>query len=280
MGTRSGILVADPLTAGAGAALRALERDHHDLIEQLERLTLPALSGREDAARGYVGAWRALRARLLRIAHDARPEAVSETPEGGLVVLDADGTPAPAALELLDHLAVSAPFSPWVALHGPGRGVALSLLAAVREAVPGLPRLAPPQGSTGLAHWDVELWDFQRFSHHAWIALHEAESPLGHVAAVFDLSTTELARLFGVRRQAVQQWFAEGVPPARQAKLAAVAHIADLLQRNLVAERIPGIARAPAAAYGDLTMLEMIAAGRHEELLDLVAGSFDWSWTA
>jgi hypothetical protein len=56
-----------------------------------------------------------------------------------------------------------------------------------------------------------------------------------------------------------------------------VARVADLLDRMLVADRIPGIARTRADAYGGRTMLEMIAADDHEELLATIAASFDWS---
>jgi hypothetical protein len=47
----------------------------------------------------------------------------------------------------------------------------------------------------------------------------------------------------------------------------------------LVADRVPGVARTPAAAYAGRSMLEMVAEDRHEELLGLVAASFDWSST-
>ncbi len=91
------------------------------------------------------------------------------------------------------------------------------------------------------------------------------------------LSKTELGRLFGVSRQAVDGWHRHGIPPARQAKAATVAAIVDLLAHRLKEERIPGIARRPARAYGGLTMLEMIERGRHEELLELTRRSFDWA---
>ena len=64
------------------------------------------------------------------------------------------------------------------------------------------------------------------------------------------------------------------------AKVTTVASLADLLARKLKVERIPGIARRPAAAYGGLTMLEMITADRHDELLALVRASFDPAQTA
>jgi len=98
------------------------------------------------------------------------------------------------------------------------------------------------------------------------------ESPLA-------LSKTELGRLFGVSRQAIDGWHRSGVPGRRQAKAATVAATVDLLSHRLKRERIPGIARRRARAYGGLTMLEMIERDRHEELLELTRRSFDWAST-
>jgi phage terminase Nu1 subunit (DNA packaging protein) len=102
---------------------------------------------------------------------------------------------------------------------------------------------------------------------------------LTSVQEPFELNKTDTARLFGVSRQAVDAWHESGVPPARQEKAATVAAIADLLSKRLKSERIPGVARRPADAYGGLTMLEMIQCNRHAELLALTRGSFDWSAT-
>jgi len=96
----------------------------------------------------------------------------------------------------------------------------------------------------------------------------------------WQLSVTDIARLFGVRRQAVQQWLDGDVPAARLTKLLAILRIADLLERNLLPERIPGVVRTPGEAYAGASMLEMIAADRHEELLESVRRSFDWAWSA
>jgi hypothetical protein len=43
---------------------------------------------------------------------------------------------------------------------------------------------------------------------------------------------------------------------------------------------LPGVARKQAHAYGGLSMLEMIAADRHEELLATVRASFDFAQPA
>ena len=106
------------------------------------------------------------------------------------------------------------------------------------------------------------------------------QSDLERVRAVFGLSVTDLGGLFGVTRQAAGLWLATGPPAARRAKAATVAAIADVLARRLKPARIPGIVRRPAADYGGKTMLELIAADRHEWLLDSVRRSFDYATTA
>jgi phage terminase Nu1 subunit (DNA packaging protein) len=103
---------------------------------------------------------------------------------------------------------------------------------------------------------------------------------LDDIQETFELSTAELARLFGVRRQAVSQWRERGLPGARLEKAAAAAAVADLLSHRLRAERIPGVARRGAEAYGGQTMLEMIESDRHLELLEAVRRSFEWASAA
>jgi hypothetical protein len=100
---------------------------------------------------------------------------------------------------------------------------------------------------------------------------------LDQAREALELSKTELGGLFGVSRQALDRWSVRGVPSGRQAKAASVVAIADLLSRQLKHERIPGIARRPAEAYGGLSMLEMIRRDRHFELLESVRRSFDWA---
>jgi hypothetical protein len=100
---------------------------------------------------------------------------------------------------------------------------------------------------------------------------------LSDIEDSLDLSKTELGRLFGVSRQAIDSWHAHGIPSARQAKAATVASFADLISHQLKVERVPGIVRRRARAYGGLTALEMIERDRQEELLALTRDSFDWA---
>jgi hypothetical protein len=60
-------------------------------------------------------------------------------------------------------------------------------------------------------------------------------------------------------------------------RVTTVAAIGDLLGHQLKPERIPGIARRPADAYGGRSMLEMIERGREDELIRKVRRSFDWA---
>jgi hypothetical protein len=242
-------------------------------VRELGRLIPVAVAGSEGAARAYAGAWRELSDALLEAIRRERPDVIAATEDGALVVIDADGSASPASERLLDYLALQAPFSPWVELLGPGPGAAVFLLGELRAAVAGLEQLPVPGGP--LPHWDVDEAALARFSRAVLDA--SAERELARIIRVFGLSITETGKLFGVRRQAVSQWLDDGVPPARASKVTVVARIADLLERMLVADRIPGIARTPADAYGGRTMLEMVADDRHEDLLRTITASFDWA---
>jgi hypothetical protein len=214
------------------------------LAERLDMLPA-ALAGDEEAARGYARAWRSLVAGLLHDHSDA---------------------PASAAT-VLEHVAVTAPFDPDGPLHA---------LVSVAEGIIG--PVTPPPTTAALALPSVV--DYERFARAVLTELAGAGTGLERLMAAWRLTVTDVAELFGVRRQAVQQWLAGGVPASRAPKLSAVLRTADLLERNLLAERIPGIVRTPAAAYGGTSMLVMITDDRHDELLELVARSFDWAATA
>jgi hypothetical protein len=261
------------VTLDAEVAVREATALAPATVRELDRLVPAAVGGSEPAARDFARTWRELVDALLRTIRAERPDVIAVTDDGGLVVIDANGSASPA--RLLDLLAIQAPFSPWVARFGPGRGVAVFLLNELRAAVTGLEPL-PPAGSA-LPHWDVDDAALARFSHAVLAAASEPEP--ARIMRVLGLTVTETAALFGVRRQAVSQWLDVGVPAGRAAKVTVVARIADLLDRMLVPDRIPGIARTGADAYGGRTMLEMVAQDRHEELLASIEASFDWAAT-
>jgi hypothetical protein len=195
--------------------------------------------------------------------------------------------------------ALAAPVSAWPERAGLRVGLALALLALLREAVPDVrPLVLPDDAHPAWASEDARrramtliLEAIQRA-----VGTTSAREPtpadasapaarpdaaaLRRVADVFRLDRQGLADVFRVRRQAVDQWFQRGVPAERQAKLATVLAIAELLARKLRAGSVPGVARTAAKAYGNRTMLRMLADDEHEALLADVRASFDWASSA
>jgi len=218
-----------------------------ELVSEVERWLPAALTGDERAARRYARAWH----ELVRA-----------------ICSDHPGTPA-SAVDVLDHLALTAPFDP--------AGPIGALVSAASGIMPGMDVPTIPRTARKALPASV---DYQRFARVVLAELSGAGTGLVRLMAAWGLTVTDVAGLFGVRRQAVQQWLDEGVPGARQPKLHTILETADLLERNLLPDRIPGIVRAPSEAYEGRSMLELIQADRHDQLLGSVRRSFDWAWTA
>lgn len=178
--------------------------------------------------------------------------------------------------------AVSLPFRACVVEGRVGVSVVMTLLSDMRHMAPGTSELVWPTGCASRLHSRLTFDDrgVQEFERVVDRIVDGSVSPLEEVIGSFDLSYTDAGRLFGVTRQAVSQWLAEGVPTDRRAKVTTVAQIAALLDRYLVSERIPGIARKPAEQYGGRSMLEMVESDEHLELLEITRRSFDWASTA
>ena len=218
-----------------------------DVVQELQQAFPAALAGDEDAARRYARAWHRL---VLQLAGSA-----SRTPA--------------SAVEVLDRLSLTAPFDPLGPIHAL-MSVASTIIGDMnqRPSVRSSPVILPAS------------IDFDGFARAVLDELSGAGSAIRSLLSSWQLSIAEAARLFGVTRQAVQQWLAGDVPAARQPKVLAVVRIADLLSRNIRPERVPGIVRSPSPEYDGATMLQLIAQDRHQELLDSVARSFDWAATA
>jgi hypothetical protein len=259
------------------SALHALDGGTH--VAALTIVLDEALGGADSAAREYVREYSQLTERLLEEAQSFRPDIVVRAGDK-LAVAQVKSAPARAPVEALLGASAEAPFGPWTADYEPADAVVLDLASRVRQLI-GLRGLEPPVSENGSRPpvGDLEAHRFiQRVRHH--LNHPDDEDPLERLMQAFDLSKTELASLFGVRRQAVDQWMERGVPGDRQDKLATLLAIVDLLERKLKPGRLPGVARRPAAAYGGKTMLELIADDRHRELLGLVRDSFDWARAA
>jgi hypothetical protein len=219
-----------------------------ETVAALERAVPKALRGEAAAARRYARAWRALVHAVLA-SHDA----------------------GAAAAGVLDRVALTAPFHP----DGPVQ----ALVSAASDIIPDMRAPLPSALSSPPSALPDPL-DYERFALAVLQELTRSGPGLEHLMAAWDLTISDTARLFGVSRQAVQQWLDDGVPAARQPKLLQVLRIADLLERNLQPGRIPAIVRSEAGAYDGRSMLELVADDRHDELLASVERSFDWAATA
>lgn len=97
---------------------------------------------------------------------------------------------------------------------------------------------------------------------------------LERVVRLWSLSRTELGALFGVSRQAVSKWIADGVPAERAPQVADLEAVTDLLDRYLRRDRIPAVVRRRADRLDGLSLMELIAAGRSSDALRLTRQMF------
>lgn len=261
------------------AAVAAIDAAAPRLRRRLDAAVAGALRGRPAAVRRYVRAHRDLTERLLAAMHESRPDLVARDQAGEYCVVHAGGRSSRTSVELLRSFAADAPFSPWVRLMGPGTGVALDLLARARALLPGVEPLLLP-AAAAFPPIDEDPDALLRFTRLVAQELVAEQSDLARAQAVFGLSVTELAGLFGVTRQAASLWLVDGPPKARLPKVAGVAAVADILAHRLKPARVPGIVRKPAEAFGGRSILELIAADEHEWLLESVRRSFDYAATA
>jgi hypothetical protein len=264
----------------------ATEKIAGGVIGEIEASLPGALAGERGQVRAYVRAYRALTGRVLEQIGAVRPDLVAFDDARSAVFaveIKAGGRAQPARIRwmsaALAQEAMSAPFSEWVGELGSGRGTAVAMVAHLRGALRGTEPLSPP-ARRRLPDWKLEERNVIDFYRAVTDELARTETPLEQVAAVVGVTMTELGRLFGVRRQAVEQWIARGVPPERQTKLAAVGEIADLLAAKLKRDRIPGVVRRAASAYGERSILDAIAAGDEQLVLDELRDAFDWAAAA
>jgi len=225
------------------------------------------LAGEHAAVVAYIQAWRSTRSRLLaQVFHDC--------PDAKL---------PPLTQEALDWQALQAPFSAWrLVATATDEALTLDLIARLRNMLVHSARPLLPLDSllAKAAGQDFDVPATRRFYQQAVAALEGRGTLAAQIVDVLGLSKAELGRLFGVSRQAADLWLSNDLPGERRAKAATILSITDLLSHRLKPGRLSAIARRPASAYGGLTMLDMIAADRHEELLDSVRKSFDFSSAA
>ena len=95
------------------------------------------------------------------------------------------------------------------------------------------------------------------------------------VLDTWGISNAEAGRLFGVTRQAIGKWRANGLPDERRAVVGDLAAVTDLLVHYLKRERVPAVVRRPADRLGGCSMVDLVGEGRSSELLDFTRAMFD-----
>jgi hypothetical protein len=100
-------------------------------------------------------------------------------------------------------------------------------------------------------------------------------SPLQRTVRLWDISATQLGRMFGISRQAASKWLTEGPPAGRRDQVAVLGQATDLLDQWVKRERIPAVVRRPVDRLGGRTRLEVALAGEFELLRDELADTFD-----
>jgi hypothetical protein len=83
-------------------------------------------------------------------------------------------------------------------------------------------------------------------------------SALEEIQQTLGLSSAEAGALFGVTRQAVDQWRKNGVPTDRVADVERTRDVARVLYEELIPERIPQVVRNPARGLGDRSILQVL----------------------
>ena len=162
---------------------------------------------------------------------------------------------------------------PWVAPSRDGMGILTVLVDRLRGFAGGLPQ------ECVRASRDIDAHEFEWFLKAiAEVELErEHRAPLHRAMATLRLSSSDMADLMGVKRQAVDKWLLADPPAERSRKVGIVAEIADILRYRL-REGMPAVvARKPAEAYGNRTMLEVISQDDHDWLLESVQASFDYA---
>lgn len=248
-------------------------------VREIDEALPPAMAGGRRETFRYVRAWHELAGDLVSWVREQRPDLAEED---GLSV-DEAGRPSTGAAFRLWLGALDAPFSGAVDRFGPGGGAATyAVLLLTREV------LAHANGAAltapGSASWPaVDEADRARFVRRVTeqlLQLIGEGDPVARLQELYQLSDPELARLFGVSRQAVAAWKSAGVPSERQEKLSSMLATGELLERRLRTGRLPGVARRAADAFGGLTLLEMFRADRHAEARRLLEASLDFTQAA
>ncbi len=100
-------------------------------------------------------------------------------------------------------------------------------------------------------------------------------SEIDRLLRLWALSAAEVARVFGVSRQAISKWQRVGIPAGRMPAVADLAIATDLLDRYVKRERIPAVVRRSADVLGGRSLLDLAFEQKHAEVRDAVTSMFD-----
>ncbi len=133
--------------------------------------------------------------------------------------------------------------------------------------------LAPEQAAEALftAHRDETSW-LDAFSQS--LDQRRAAASLSRVLAIWDMSQSEAARVFGVSRQAISKWLDQGAPAERAVVIAQLSAATDLLVRYIKRDRIPAVVRRPIGSTGGACLIDLAARGDPERLLQIAREMF------
>jgi transcriptional regulator with XRE-family HTH domain len=243
-------------------------------IARFDEALPTALRGGFTAVAVVVSTWDALIEQSLRSAALVAPGSLEMTEPG---VLKVGGQPVAWLSSHLRTAVTEAPFSRFVGAYGSGPGMAVACVAKVREAVAELTVLLPPRGGLPQLPETVDVLRFRRL---AELAIRGMAPPLERLQDALGLTKAELGGIFGVSRQAIDQWRTRGIPPERRGKVADLLAVVDVLERKLKPGRLPLVARRPASAFGGRSLLELAAGDEQAQLRDAVERAFDWSTAA
>jgi len=236
----------------------------------------PALQGHWSAVELVVGAWHFGVQQALMGFSTRVPDVVWVG--SALQVKTLGGEATPRVLVILDAMVADVPSSALLNRFGLGRGMSLNLLQCVRSALPHGPgAFDVPAGFPDLP----EGADVERFRRMCEVAVRKMRPPLSYVASQFGLTRQELASLFGVSRQAVDEWESRDRVPNRHAqKLADLVAVAELLDRKLKPGRLQLLVRQPSPAFDGATFLDMVRNNRTSDIRRQTEEALDWAATA
>lgn len=166
------------------------------------------------------------------------------------------GMPVAHARELVILRGADAALGGWARHFGFAVGVLGGTVCALRDLGEGLEPLSAPTGVSSLA----EMLEPAMFSAAVAASLRQNIEPLDQIREGLGLDDTQLAALFGVKRQAVAQWRSRDIPIGRRSAVNDVLATVQLLERKLKPGQLPLLAASPVEALGGATLLQSLAA--------------------